>query len=96
MERNAEAAAMIEAQQVAHELGIPAKPGEGREAVDRSDGFQAMRSDLSDRQRHRIQMTGQFLVDRDGYIRWCRNEMTAGYALFPTADELLSLAARHA
>ena len=41
-------------------------------------------------------MTGQFLVDRDGYIRWCRNEMTAGYALFPTADELLSLAATHA
>ena len=93
MERNAEAAAMIEsaAQRVARELGIPAKPGEGREAVDRSDGFHALPSDMADRQRHQIQMTGQFLVDRDGYIRWCRNEMAAGYALFPSPDELLSL-----
>jgi hypothetical protein len=39
-------------------------------------------------------MTGQFLIDRDGYIRWCRNEMTAGYALFPSADELVALSGR--
>jgi hypothetical protein len=86
---------MVEAaaQRVARELGLPARPGEGRETIDRADGFERLPSDMADRERHQIQMTGQFLVDRTGQIRWCRVEDTTRYASFPGTDELLALAA---
>lgn len=96
IERTAEAKEMIEAaaQRMAHELGVPARPGEARQMIDRFDGFASLASDMADRERHQIQTTGQFLVDRDGYLRWCRTEQTAGYAVFPGTEELLSLAER--
>jgi peroxiredoxin len=96
VERNAEAGEMVEqaAQRVARELGIPAAAGGAREVIDGADGFQRLPTDEEDRARHQIQMIGQFLIDRDGVVRWCRSEGRATYALFPATEELLSLAER--
>jgi peroxiredoxin len=96
LERNAQAAEMIEtaAQQLALDLGVTAPAGEGRQVIDRLDGFESQPSDMADRQRHQIQMTGQFLVDREGYVRWCRAESKESYAVFPSLEQLLALAER--
>jgi peroxiredoxin len=96
VERNAQAAEMIEtaAQQLALDLGVTAPAGEGREVINRLDGFEPLPSDMADRQRHQIQMTGQFLVDLDGYVRWSRAESMESYAVFPSGEQLVSLAKR--
>jgi peroxiredoxin len=96
IERNEEAGEMVEraAQRLAGELGIQAPPGQGRVIVDAADGFERLESDAQDRLRHQIQLIGQFLIDRDGVIRWCRTEDRVSYALFPSTQELLSLAER--
>jgi peroxiredoxin len=96
VERNAEAGEMVEhaAQRVARELALLAPAGGAREVVDGADGFQRLPTDAADRARHQIQMLGQFLIDRDGVVRWCRTEERATYALFPATEDLLSLAAR--
>jgi len=96
IERTPQAAPMIEAAatQLALELGVRVQGGEARQAIDRADGFESLASDQADRQRHQIQLTGQFLVDRDGVIRWCRIETAGTYAKFPTVEELLSLGTR--
>lgn len=96
LERNAEAADMVEhaAQRVAGELGVAAPPGRAREVIDAADGFERTASDAEDRTRHQIQMIGQFLIDRDGIVRWARVEERGTYALFPKIDELLALPAR--
>lgn len=94
IERNEEAGEMVEraAQRLAGELGIEAPSGQGRTIVDAADGFERLESDAADRLRHQIQLIGQFLIDRDGVIRWCRTEDHATYARFPSTKELLSLA----
>lgn len=96
IERNDEAGEMVEraAQRLAAELHIEAPPGQGRTIVDAADGFERLASDAADRLRHQIQLIGQFLIDRDGVIRWCRTEDRASYALFPSTEELLLLAER--
>jgi peroxiredoxin len=82
------------AMQMALALDIPAVPGKGRDAINRFDGYQASESDMADRERHQIQLTGQFLIDRDGIVRWCNRENAAGYAVFPSEKELLPAAER--
>ena len=72
--------------------GDRAPPGQGRAVVDAADGFRRLDSDAADRLRHQIQLLGQFLIDRDGVIRWCRTEDCSTYAQFPSIEELLSLA----
>lgn len=96
IQRNDEAAEMVEraAQRLAAELGVNAPPGHGRVVVDAADGFERIASDAEDRLRHQIQLVGQFLIDRDGVIRWRRSEDRATYAEFPSTSELLSLAER--
>jgi peroxiredoxin len=91
LERNEAAGPMIEraAQQLALELGVVAPPGKGRETIDALDGFPATDADRADRLRHQIQLTGQFLIDRGGVIRWCNGEQAATYARFPSEKELL-------
>ena len=46
--------------------------------------------------RHQAQFTGQFLIDRDGVVRWSNVECAGGdlreIDRFPTRDELLSQA----
>jgi len=96
IERNEEAAEMVEraAQRLASELNIDAPPGQGRAIVDAADGFTRLQSDSADRLRHQIQLIGQFLIDRDSVIRWCRAEDRSSYAQFPSTEELVSLAKR--
>jgi peroxiredoxin len=96
IERNEEAAEMVEraAQRLASELNIDAPPGQGRPIVDAADGFTRLESDSADRLRHQIQLIGQFLIDRDSVIRWCRAEDRSSYAQFPSTEELVSLAKR--
>lgn len=96
LERNAEANEMVEraAQQLARALDIPALPGRAREAVDANDGFAVDDTDRADRLRHQIQLTGQFLIDRAGIVRWSNAESAATYASFPSETELLPAAAR--
>ena len=47
-------------------------------------------------QRQWPQLKGQFLIDRDGIVRWanieCGTEGMAGIGKFPSLDEILSAA----
>jgi peroxiredoxin len=81
---------------LARELGIP-EPGPGAsDAIDRLDGFEKTDSERRELERHQAQFTGQFLVDRDGVVRWsnveCAREGLAGIDRFPSDDELLEAA----
>ena len=95
--RDAEAQRMVEAaaRRLARELGVAVNErDDARQVVDRADGFQPLESDQAARQEHQIQLAGQFLIDRDGIVRWCNREDPASYAVFPDEHTLLSLAAR--
>jgi peroxiredoxin len=95
MARTPEAGEMIDAAATRwlRQLSIPFTTGEARTALDQSDGFSPTDRDRADRERHQIQLTGQFLVDADGVVRWCHIEDREGYATFPDERTLLSLAA---
>lgn len=78
----------------ARELGVPVRPGAATEAIERFDGFEPLPSDHADLERHQAQSIGQFLVGRDGIVRWARVEQGAGD--FPGEEELLGAARRAA
>jgi peroxiredoxin len=65
-------------------------------ALDRLDGFEPTAVDRRDHDRQFPQLEGQFLIDRDGIIRWvnleCAREGPAGLGKFPAYDELLAAA----
>jgi peroxiredoxin len=62
-------------------------------AMAKLDGYQTTATDERDRERHAMQLKGQFLLDRDGVVRWanieCASEGLAGIGKFPTDAELL-------
>lgn len=66
--------------------------------LDRREGFEWTETDMEDRVRHRVQLTGQFLIDREGIVRWSNIEAAqeglAGLEKFPTEEDLLAAAAR--
>ena len=78
---------------LAREAGISAPPGGGWAALDREDGIIAQ-DFAPDIERHQAQLTGQFLIDRDGVIRWSNieteREGMEGLDRFPSDDELLA------
>ncbi len=78
------------------ELRLQVPAGELLDAFNRQDGFTPTESDHAERQRHQAQFTGQFLVDRDGIVRWvnleCAQEGLAGKDKFPTEEEVLAAA----
>jgi peroxiredoxin len=53
-------------------------------------------TDTADSERQFPQLTGEFLVDRDGIVRWasieCAKEGLAGLGKFPTDEEILAAA----
>jgi peroxiredoxin len=64
-------------------------------AVDRlHGGHTPTETDQADLQRQWPQLKGQFLIDREGIVRWtnieCGAEGLAGVGKFPTADEILA------
>ena len=64
--------------------------------LDQLDGFQRNDADRRDIERQWPQLKGQFLIDRDGIVRWAHVELpTEGVAevgKFPSDDELLAAA----
>ena len=88
--------------ELARELRIPATDqAEIKSILAQRDGFEPIASELVDRRdwsdRYGGQLTGQFLVDREGIVRWVNIEGAkdglSGLERFPTDEEFL-LAAR--
>ena len=81
---------------LARELNIEVPDDQARDAIGRLDGFEVTESETAEFQRHQIQFTSQFLVDRHGIVRWsnieCAQEGPAGIDKFPTDEELLAAA----
>ena len=81
----------------ARELGL-AGPGspEAFAQFARHDGYDVTVADEADVARHGAQLTGQFLVDRDGVVRWanveCAREGLEGLGKLPSEEELLAAA----
>ena len=81
--------------ELARESGLAAPPGGGWDALDRQDGID--RTDYaSDTEHHQVQFIAQFLLDRDGVIRWanieCARDGLEGLDRFPTDEEFLAAA----
>jgi hypothetical protein len=66
------------------------------EALDKLDRFEQTEPYLQEKERLFPQLEGQFLLDRDGIVRWanieCAKDGLAGVGKFPTEEELLSAA----
>lgn len=81
---------------LARELHLEVAAGQALGVISKLDGFTPTESDSKERERHQAQLTGQFLVDRDGIVRWanieCARDGLAGLAKFPTDEELLAAA----
>jgi peroxiredoxin len=69
---------------------------EAAEIVAKLDGYAGNETDQGDMERQWPQRKGQFLIDRDGIVRWanieCASEGMAGIGKFPSGDEILSAA----
>jgi peroxiredoxin len=78
------------------ELPAPVPMTEVGEALDKVQGFTPTEVDRRDAERQFPQLKGQFLVDRDGIVRWanveCAAEGLAGLGKFPTDEELVEAA----
>jgi hypothetical protein len=73
--------------------GVPAT--EAYETLGRLDGYTRTEDDMADFERHRAQATGQFLVDRDGVVRWVNIEGAPGHTgvdQMPSDEDLLAAA----
>ncbi|MGA7489705.1 MAG: peroxiredoxin-like family protein [Xanthobacteraceae bacterium] len=64
--------------------------------VGKFDGYTETETDRADLERQWPQLKGQFLIDRDGVVRWsnieCATEGLAGLGKFPSADAILAAA----
>jgi hypothetical protein len=80
--------------EAARELGIPVPESGAHEAIARLDGFERTDSERREMERHQVQFTGQFLIDREGIVRWsnieCARDGLAGIDKFPSDEELLA------
>jgi hypothetical protein len=89
-------AAESAAQRLARELQLPAHEGSAFQAIEKLDSFTPSDRDAADLERHQIQFIGQFLIDRNGIVRWssieCAKGGLADIDKFPTDEELLELA----
>ena len=65
------------------------------EAIGKLDGYAGNPTDQADMQRQWPQLKGQFLIDRDGVVRWANIECSGGLTemgKFPSRDEILTAA----
>lgn len=81
----------------ARDLKIPAtEMAEIKSVLSRRDGFEPVQVDQEDQRRQGLQFIGQFLVDREGIIRWANiegaTEGLSGLEKFPTDEEFLAAA----
>jgi peroxiredoxin len=60
------------------------------------DKYENTETDRADMERQWPQLKGQFLIDRDGIVRWanieCATEGLAGIGKFPSAEEIVTAA----
>jgi peroxiredoxin len=65
-------------------------------ALGKQDGYAENDTDRTEMERQWPQLKGQFLIDRDGIVRWanieCATEGVAGVGKFPTEEEILAAA----
>jgi hypothetical protein len=63
------------------------------ETFGRLDGYTPTEGDVADFERHRAQLTAQFLVDADGVVRWvnieCARDGLEGMDRMPSDEDLL-------
>jgi len=81
----------------ARELGLTGPASEGALAqFARHDGYDVSGADEADAARHGEQLVGQFLVDREGVVRWanveCARDGIDGLGKLPSEDEVLAAA----
>ena len=66
------------------------------EASTKLDGFVGTETDQAEMMKQFPQLKGQFLIDRDGVVRWanieCATEGLAGVGKFPSEEEILGAA----
>ena len=66
------------------------------EAISKMDGYIDNDTDRAEMERQWPQMKGQFLIDRDGIVRWayieCAKEGLAGVGKLASSDEILAAA----
>jgi peroxiredoxin len=78
------------------ELPAPLPVGEAAAALTALDGYRLTPTDEREGAATFGQMKGQFLIDRDGVVRWanieCGKEGLSGVGKFPSHDELLGAA----
>jgi peroxiredoxin len=78
------------------ELPAPLPVPAAAEALNNLDRFQPTPTDQHDAETMFTQLKGQFLIDRDGIIRWanieCGKEGLSGLGKFPTHEELIAAA----
>ncbi len=78
------------------ELPEPLPIPEAATAIGRLDGYAGTETDQADMQQQWPQLKGQFLIDRDGIVRWanveCAAEGLAGIGKFPSEEEILTAA----
>jgi peroxiredoxin len=72
---------------------------EAANALNERDRFEHTESDRREEKHQGILDGGQFLIDRDGTVRWANLELTSGgltaLGKFPGEDELLAVARQH-
>jgi len=78
------------------ELPAPLPIVEAAEILTKLDGFVPTKTDEVEVERQWPQLKGQFLIDREGIVRWvnveCAKEGFAGVGKFPSTDEILAAA----
>ena len=78
------------------ELPEPLLIPEASAALNRLDNFQPTETDREDSERLFPQLEGQFLVDREGIVRWvhieCSKEGLAGIGKLPAEEEIMAAA----
>ena len=78
------------------EFPAPLPIMEAAAAVAKQDGYTGTDTDKADVERQWPQLKGQFLIDRDGIVRWanieCATEGIAGVGKFPSEEEILTAA----
>ena len=77
------------------ELPEPMHPLAASEALTAADGFVRTPTDQREMESNFTQMKGQFLIDRQGVVRWLNiecQEGISGLGKFPTQDELITAA----
>jgi len=75
------------------ELPEPLPIQEAAMALAKLDGYADNQTDQADMERQWPQLKGQFLIDRDGIVRWANIECAEGFAgvgKFPSEEEILT------